>query len=815
MSLFKCREWWAITCGDHSESFGPRSLCVAKVELANYNDTATSLSSAQEVLFVASLNGLVRAYLPRSRGYEPYHMLYEYDMQGPVLQLDCINYTCEDNLSIILLRNSKLSVFKLTASYEGGLISLAIVPEFEIPLGKRAHSFVTEKRKDINLYSCCVLTYDGSITLISKDSIVSRVIVPSLFLPWCMELAENHSTLLLANSNNEVVCVNYGTEIAKEFDKGEGDGLKQAPVCWVFDVGEMIVSLSSELYCAGVGCICVVAESSIWFLSAKGKVISHSCLDSRPVSSCSYTHRNEAYFIVCCEDKNLLLYRSTHFIWKTQTQYIPVAVSLVSVPEVKSLVVFLGSTGQLSCNYLGTDPLARQLQFPESRLADKVSLTKECKHLEKLVVEYMENDRNNESEAVVCDGDNGSEELSEHIKFSFDEKCGDSLDGVHSLGITVWVDCSGMSEVNCITSVTVDVECSPGVSVKGNEFVLQCVRGHETEREKLDVQLSGTGFVPSPNLILWCTVYFGDEGDVLQISKTIYLPLNMLFRPKAPTKAGKFKLMLKVSSSIVLNTLLFESAFNPFSESEIPKSSSAVGLVFLWGQEVTIVASKSRRKLQFHSDNFETLGFAVKHVLNALRLASHNFLNGKLEISFNDHVPIGACNELFTKFEMCVVKMGELKSTLESSSQKFKAAQRDTLEKVQSDIPKDAGNQETDLLRTIRSFIKITEKCQRQYARARDLKYRLGEQLKFIATLLCIHFHLSSSNEIAIKRALASPDNIDAEHLQQYFLQSLTFISQKKPPTGGNFASTMELLMQTIYDRLKAGTLGLTATANR
>jgi Bardet-Biedl syndrome 9 protein len=108
MSLFKARDWWRVSCGQHEE-FDKGSLCIGNVDNSSDGRGARSMlrrckskascnACMQDAawhhgiravkVIVGSFQGLLRIYQPREREYKVEDLLLEVELEQAILQLE-------------------------------------------------------------------------------------------------------------------------------------------------------------------------------------------------------------------------------------------------------------------------------------------------------------------------------------------------------------------------------------------------------------------------------------------------------------------------------------------------------------------------------------------------------------------------------------------------------------------------------------------------------------------------------------------------------------------------------------------------------
>ena len=550
MSLFKCREWWSTGCGV-SEIFGEKSLSVGRISCKERADV--------DIIATGSFNGLLRIYLPKTRGYETHHLLCEYDFQKPILQVKFAKYTSDMYKSLLVLGTDDLTVLKPSFSGTSGLIVCSLSVEFEINLPNKAHSFVVGRfGSEQFVASACVLTFSGGLVYLREGKIFNQAGLSDFFLPVSIEYFKSENTILVANCNYEVICLkrvdmNDGGEVSKESNRRGS--------MWTYDVGSNIVHIHSLDTKSENGDIYVVAENAILLLSRIGKLKTYRKLTSRPLSSFCYSFRDKAFLCLSCEDGQMYIFRSCTLAWKTKTPYIPVSICLVNAPEAEQLLVFLSATGQLSCNYLGTEPVSKRLEFPESRSIDTKHLLASCKEIEKGVIRFLQN----ESKASGS-FDTDEEEMRQCSKVELvcdiEEKA-EASEEESFVRICVFVK---SLNVRSFAIVSGKVSIEPSMGIKCNQNVLPLLADGAACTKEVEIELSigcrNLKFVSPPSVTVFAELV-SEQGEHVNVFKVVPLPLNMVFRHNTPTKSGKFKLVLKVSVPVSLNSLLFDSKNNP------------------------------------------------------------------------------------------------------------------------------------------------------------------------------------------------------------------------------------------------------------
>ena len=78
MSLFQVRQWWEVRCAANDEEFDQNHLIVGNID----NDP----SNVHKIV-TASLQGIIRIYLPTESEYKVEHLILETDLKQSILQI--------------------------------------------------------------------------------------------------------------------------------------------------------------------------------------------------------------------------------------------------------------------------------------------------------------------------------------------------------------------------------------------------------------------------------------------------------------------------------------------------------------------------------------------------------------------------------------------------------------------------------------------------------------------------------------------------------------------------------------------------------
>ena len=227
---------------------------------------------------------------------------------------------------------------------------------------------------------------------------------------------------------------------------------------------------------------------------------------------------------------------------------------------------------------------------------------------------------------------------------------------------------------------------------------------------------------------------------------------------------------------------------------------------------MTVVASKSRCKLQFQSDNLETMGYSVEYIISCLKASAIRYLQSTntmpLEIKFGDHIPLQWFCDLVKLFEVQVLHLKELVLKLEFLSKEFRESEGDFLTHIQAKIPSKLSDDGKMLESGLQSLTKMSKRCYKNTLLASEYKCRLAEGLNFMCRLFCLHFHLGVHEHKSILNVFTIPDRLLPEAVPKYLLNSARFLcGLGSPSSDESFSSEFSSILDILYKKLKDGSL--------
>lgn len=108
--------------------------------------------------------------------------------------------------------------------------------------------------------------------------------------------------------------------------------------------------------------IIVLGEHTLFCVSERGEIRMQRRLDYHPAACTPYPVRDTSStgghenLLIGTHTAAVLVYNDLELVWAAKGESVPVAVRVAEFGELPGLVVMLDDVGELTINYLGTDP---------------------------------------------------------------------------------------------------------------------------------------------------------------------------------------------------------------------------------------------------------------------------------------------------------------------------------------------------------------------------------------------------------------------------------------------------------------------------
>ncbi|KAJ8019984.1 Protein PTHB1 [Holothuria leucospilota] len=765
MSLFKARDWWAVSIGSE-EIFGHSNLCVANIDNA---------PSQLDKVIVGSYQGIVRIYSPQSGKAESLKaedVFLEQQLQHPILQLEVGKFvSVSDALHLAVLHPRKLAVYSVSGSSasveHGSQYQLKLV--YEHNLQRSAYNMVvgpfgSVKGKDF----LCVQSLDGTVSFFEQESFAFSRFLPNFLLPGPITYIPRTDSFVTVSSSWQVESYKYQVlAVAHDADSKEESQRvvvgKKISVDWTFNLGEPVIDVTVAPVNNASPVILILGERSVVCLKDNGTLKFMKKLEYNPC--CFYPHTSMAedtvMYLAATNTGQMMVYGGVTLKWAAKLEYAPVSIRVGQYQDLKGVITTLDADGHLTCSYLGTDPSLLVVPTPESREINYDEQDEEMKRLQQVI-------RESSHSADVLPKKVSEEELQiqAHVPPNLDRT------SVYDYFLTT--DCiqvsteDGVKDEDPIPSITVKITLSSRsglqnvrllidspfpVTANQGTFTIPYVGDSNNPSQILVSFFMRGNSLPSKTVARATATYHLPSGPPRIAQCDIKLPLKLVCKPAGPVKNATFKLTLDTNRNCVnLNDI-----FPDFITSDGSGSSNAMGFQIFGGPVVTLLSSKSSQRYRLQCDVFEAMWPVMKEFLD--RVVKYQLQSGAkdFQCSFSSNLPL---QEYFDLIEMHLElrrHAERYKDLLDQRAKQFRAIQRRLLTRFKDKTPAPLANLDTLLDGTYRQILKLAEGVEENQAALVRCSMGLGCATHIINTLLKLQFNLTDK-EMEVLEASLTPE---------------------------------------------------------
>eukprot|EP00062_Callorhinchus_milii_P015498 gi/632965802/ref/XP_007899072.1/ PREDICTED: protein PTHB1 [Callorhinchus milii] len=820
MSLFKARDWWSTTLGEHEE-FDLGCLCVADVD---------NSGSGNDKIIIGSYKGILRVYSPQpskpGATAQPEELILEIQLQDPILQVEVGKFVSgTELLHLAVLHPRKLSVFAVSGTMgtveHGNQYQLKLMYEHNLQrtaCNLTYGGFGGIKGRDL----MCIQSMDGMLIFFEQESYSFGRYLPGFLLPGPLKYSSRSDSFITVSSSRQVENYKYqvlavatDAETKQNSEQQKLGSGKKLTKDWIVNIGEQALDICIVSFMQAASSIFVLGERNLFCFKENGQLRFMKKMEYSPSCFLPYGSVSEGTINTLIGNHNnmLLIYQDVTLKWAAQLSHISVAVRVANFQDLKCVVVTLSDSGHLQCSYLGTDPSLFQAPKVESRELNYEEMDGELKELQRVIREAIKSQgilpqiKEDDLNVTILVSPNLDE-----IPQTTDNEVDTTIPS-NAIKVTIW---SRLAVQNVKLSVCV----LPPLAVTQDKFTFAEVEAGTSRCVILSVFLKRS-FPPAElggdAAVSYSTQTEQNPAGIPRIAHCKFsLPLKLVCQQSQPSKNATNKITIETNKPPVNLLALFPDFLGQSDDDQI----NVLGLKLFSGATTTVLASKTSRRYRVQCDQFEDLWLITKEIVQRLQ---ENFASQGTQdfmCKFPGPIPLLEYFELIDKHFELRLNAEKYKELLSERAVQFRAIQRRLLTHFKDKTPTPLRNLDTLLDGTYRQLIALADAAEENQTDLCQAFTRLKSATQLIVLLISLWQGLSKDQVIILEAAflpliqdtqeLGWEESVDAAivHLLRNCLsksskdQALSFTSQLAMPKD---TSRLKKHMTLLCDRLSKG----------
>eukprot|EP00736_Rhodelphis_marinus_P008702 Rmarinus@m.17603 len=715
MSLFKVRDWWTTKVGEEEE-FDIGSICVGNVD--NNPDGATKV-------VVGSFQGFLRVYLPRNGEFRVEDLLFEKDLEQPILQVEIGQFLSNSKeLALAVLFPRFLHVYTLQSEGKSSYFNLS--KAYEHTFSRSAFNFTygsfggAQGRDYI-----CVQSLDGLLQFYETDTFAFSRFLSNFLIPGPLVYCATSDTFITANSQMDVECYKYQVLAASSEEKEDPStqgglrAVKKVQSDWTVNFGDQVIDIKIGRFgrpANGPRDIIVLGEHGLMTISDQGSVRIQKRLDFHPISMSVYpANGNEENppdnLLIATHTASLMVYDATRLLWAAKLNAPALHASVNSFSGLKGLMVTMDGTGQLSVNYLGTEPAVSSLGFAvDGKELNYEEMDEEHRQLLSVIKEATSEHKSEPTDRIVIRAtvparlDQGSQG---QARFTGVEGAADDYESAEAMGTVTAPLYVSYTGTGTIDTVSITISAPPPFAVKEPHVTIRSVGGGN--RTPTIVPLTfvcRSSELPSTMDVAAVASYQAPSGEPRTATCDITLPLCLVCRSVPPVKNPQHKVTVEVQgpeetlARIPPIPEIFADVVDSGAGGDGSRSgANVVTLQYIRnGVDASVLLSKKEGvKFRVQGSQFAGLWPIVDQLI--LRLKSMLSAAG-CTFSIMDPLPLGSYASVIEEHFKLRQELEENHKALASRSHQFRAMEKRLIVRFKDKNPSSLNNLDKLLLDT-------------------------------------------------------------------------------------------------------------------
>lgn len=767
MSLFQAREWWAAPAG-HDEETDVGCLCVANVD--------NEPSGANKIV-TGSLQGVLRMYAPKQKGYKIEDLILEKNMDAPILQL-AAGWFIQGSREVCLavLHPMKLSVFMVSAVSSAGSVNYYSLTEvYEHKLPRPAFNFCTGPFGGVrDREYICVQSLDGVLSFFEQDAFAfSRMLQSNFMVPGPICYMQSIDAIIVCSSHMCIEAYRYHMLAAAadnvDLEPGrEAASGKKVQVDWSVNIGEHATHLEvtrfSRSLPPGQQEILVVGEFTLFTVKENGSINFQKRMCEYSISA-ALTYRLPAdspdappthNLLLATHTGQLMIYRETQLIWCARlSDMVPVQLSVETLCDVMGMIVCMDCRGKVHVCYLGTDPPPASLVNTEMKELNYDEMEEEHQELLRVIRQtHGEGQREAEEQLAIRADVPTSLDSNPEDDTDPDDPVG-RIDGeVMQCTVNLYVTLSGGK--GPVENVTIVLKAPVCFSLSQSLIHIDRVAPAGAPMVVPVVFRIWSNVLCSSLEVLASAVYFSANGEPRTAVSEFRLPFALVAKVIPPVKAATYKIQLDCSRQPPALQALFAGLLAQPNAATC-STQSVLSVQYASGTEATVLFSKSSNKLCVQSAEFASLWVICQELCVSLTQHFGKDQSGAepFAITYQDSLPLHDYFALVDDHFALRKHLEQLRSDLADRTQQYRVIQKRLLVRFKDRQPAPLNHLDTLLNLTFEQTVQLTEAIDDTERALRTVSCHLSAATELVLLLIRLRFGLDDENFRALRLHLS------------------------------------------------------------
>lgn len=755
-------------------------MCIGNID----NDPTPNIST--DKIVTGSFSGILRIYYPKSKEYQPTDLLVEINVGQPILQVEVgkfITNSKENALAVLTPR--KIQIFSLyskntTIEFASGtgsseqetskIKSYQLIEQYSHDLPRLAFNFCYGPFGGIyNADFICIQSFDGQLSFYEQDRYGFSVYLANFLVPGPIYYFKPLDAFLTANSELKVECYKYQTLKSsigsREKDENQSIGGKKVQVNWSANVGEEVYDIKVARYSRYLSAaqyeILVLGERSLFVIKENGAIASQKRLDFFPSCMEVYTNFEDKSqspkhkLMIISHNKTLHVLEDPKLIWAAGINTVACQVKIGNFGDIPGMIVLLNDTGELSVNYLGTDPATSTVPAIEAKEFNYAKIEAEQKKLQAIIKKAKQVGQQEPEKKLT---------IRAQVPKQLDrvQQSHHGEEPIRRITIKLYIGYNGDKTLENI-SITIELP-EPFTTPHSTIEISQLQGGANRTPVIVPIMVmapSQVSSIPSSLDAKIVTLYRGENGEPRVVTNKFNLPF-ILAGNIVPLKKNNVeqKILLQIDQEFPSFEQLFSDCLDNDSSVQV---NNALSFKYINGDDVTILMSKNVGRYRIQSNTFYALTLFTKEMLSRIK-DYYAEQNKVVKVSFPEAISFHSYFQVIENHFKCRKQLIKDSEILKDRAHQFRSIQKRLLIRFKDRNPTPLNGMDLLLEETYNQLIELSKTTENHQHQLLTAQGQLRASTDLVCLLISIK-HEMDEMETAVLRSILSPIIVDNDEL--------------------------------------------------